>query len=163
VKLAVLSSIRGHVRNGRFVTDRANRYRAQAHATGKRCFACGAPNPRDVHHLDGHESNDHPSNISRCCRSCNTRIANVMRKAGLGTKTRQYNPRSKARSHGSRSLGSYLSAVQIVKGEQPGNVSAAVRDLQATSPSQRSEYAEQIWKIRKERYGPTGRRDTLPF
>jgi hypothetical protein len=161
----VLKSRTGVIRNGHFkVTDRAQRYRANRNIPGKQkhCFACGKPRPRDVHHIDGRENNGDPSNLTRACRSCNVRIANVMRRAGLGTKTRQYNPK-RAGGHAAHSLGAYLTAVEILNGKQPGNMSSAVRTLQATSEAQRSEYARRIWEIRKERYGPSGRRDSVPF
>ena len=105
--LRVLKSRTGVIKNGQFrVTDRAHRYRANRNlaARQKHCFACGRPQPRDVHHIDGRENNGNPSNLTRACRSCNVRIANVMRCAGLGTKTRQYNPKRKTDAH---SLGAY--------------------------------------------------------
>lgn len=140
------------------ITDRAKRYRARAAAPQQRhCFACGRPRPRDVHHIDGNESNGNPKNLTRACHSCNGKIAHIMRKAGLGTLTRQYNPKRRGQSQSARSLGAYLSSIMILKGEQPGNVSAAVRSVQATSPAQRAEYAKRIWEIRRERYGATGR------
>ena len=158
--------VRGSFRPISELTDRAKRYRANATVSGsRRCFASGVSNPRDVHHIDGNESNCDKRNLARCCRPCNTKIANAMRKAGIGIKTRQYNPkrRKTGGGTGANSLGQYLSAVQIVRGDQPGNVASAVKTLQATSSSERSQYAAQIWKIRKERYGPSGRKDSVPF
>ena len=165
--LRVLKAQAGRIQNGRFkpvseITDRAKRYRANAAAPPKHaCAFCGNPRVRGVAHIDGNEANTSARNLTWTCNSCNVRTANVMRKAGLGTLTRQYNPRRRpsAAAHGARSLGAYLSSVQILKGNQPGNVSAAVRTVQATSPSKRREYAERIWEIRKERYGPSGRKD----
>ena len=141
------------------LTDRAKRYRAQKHEprTG-RCFACGNPKTRDIHHLNGRESDGDPDNLTRACRSCNIRIGNVMRRAGLGTKTVQFN---KGRSSGASSLGAYLSAVQILKGDAPGNVADAVRTVRATSKSQRSSFAKQIWEKRRDRYGDSGRANGL--
>jgi hypothetical protein len=165
--IRVIKSQAGRVENGRFkpvsqITDRAKRYRANAAAPPKhRCFACGNPRVRGVHHIDGREDNSRQKNLTWACNSCNVKIANTMRKAGLGKVTRQYNPR--ARSHGASSLGAYLSSVAIAKGEQPGNVTSAVRTIQATSDAKRTEYAKRIWEIRRERYGSTGRRDSLPF
>lgn len=175
--LRVLKSQKGVIRNGSFrpansITDRAKRYRANRNIEPrqKNCFACGKPNPRDVHHIDGNESHGDPGNLTKACRSCNVRIANTMRRAGLGKKTRQYNPskrRPSSKGDGARSLGAYLSAVQIVRGDQPGNVTSAVKTLRATTPGQRSEYARRIWDIRRERYGPTGRSESsqseIPF
>lgn len=159
--------IPGRIENGRFrptseITDRAKRYRAnKSDATPKKhCFSCGAKNPRDRAHIDGNESNNDPRNLAPQCRSCNVRFANTLHKAGVGKKTRQYNPKKRASSP---SLGAYLSAIAIARGDQPGNVTSAVRTLQATTPAQRSQYAKRIWEIRRERYGSTGRQDSLPF
>jgi len=164
MSLRVLKVTPGLVVNGRFkpvhtITDRAKRYRAQNIPLDKRCFACGSPRARDRHHIDGHESHGDVKNLARACRSCNVRIGNVMRKAGLGKKTQQFNPTAT----GASSLGQYLSAVQIVRGAIPGNVKSAVALLHATSPGTRSRFAKQIWETRRERYGPTGRQDSLPF
>lgn len=163
MKLQVLNSRPVMIRNPKPVskiTDRAKRYRANKSAPQQRhCFACGRPRPRDVHHIDGNESNGEVRNLAKCCHSCNGKIGHVLRRAGLGKLTRQFNPskKSKARGAAAKSLGAYLSSVMILKGEQPGNVSSAVRTVQATSPRQRAEYAARIWDIRRERYGPTGR------
>jgi hypothetical protein len=142
------------------ITDRAKRYQAQNNVDPRedRCFACGAPNPLDVHHIDGREDNGEPENLTRACRSCNVQIANVMRTAGLGKKTVQFNKKPK---QGAPSLGGYLTAVQILKGEQAGNVAAAVREIRATSATQRSAYARRIWAIRRKRYGASGRNPGL--
>lgn len=235
------------IKTAKNVTDRAKRYRAKGNvAPQKNCFACGAPRTNgksrtglDVHHILGDESDDRRQNLTKACRACNTKIANVMRKAGLGTKTRQFNPKDydkvakkiresierkaekgwtaeqiaekiwlvygrpteargntlrvwffapgkslndltpaeefqigapnprgvkkRARSHAAPSLGAYLSALAIMKGEQPGNVSQAVKLVHDTDPAQRSAFASRIWQIRRERYGPTGRQESLPF
>lgn len=168
--MPVLRSIRGVIVGNSFkpvreITDRAKRYRARnLEPEGeKRCFSCGRKAPRDIHHISGNEAHGERQNLAWACRSCNVKIANTMRKAGLGKITQQYNPKRTARAHSAKSLGAYLSAVQIVRGDQHGNVSAAVKTLHETTPSQRSAYAKRIWEIRKERYGKTGRTDSLPF
>jgi len=166
--LQVLKAQAGRIQNGRFkpvsqITDRAKRYRANAAAPPKhRCFACGNPRVRGVHHIDGREENDQPHNLTWACNSCNVKIANTLRNARLGTTTRQYNPKRPIRIS-APSLGAYLSSIAITKGEQPGNVAAAVRTLQATPHAKRVEFAKRIWDIRRERYGPSGRQESLPF
>jgi len=113
----------------------------------------------EVGHLDGHEENTARENLIWTCRSCNVRCGHVLRRTGLGRLTRQYNPRSS----GARSLGEYLSAVRILRGEIDGDVRAATETVHATSPEERSEFAREIWEIRRKRYGPTGRSDSIPF
>lgn len=159
----------GRVENGRFkplseITDRAKRYRANTadQSPKRRCFSCGAKNPRDRAHIDGNESNNHPSNLAPQCRSCNVRFANTFKRHGKGIRTRQYNPRGKAPSP---AFGAYISSLQILKGEENGNVTSAIRTLQDTSPAKRSEYAKKVWELRKKYYGPSGRKDggAVPF
>ncbi len=162
----ILSGIEGQrkkiergLRSRKNLTDRAKRYRAQEHVPKSLpCFACGNPKARDVAHLNGEESDGSPINLSRSCRSCNVKMGNTLRKAGLGTKTVQFNPGDR----GASSLGAYLSAIQVMKGETPGNVAAAVRTVQATSAGRRTSFAKQIWRTRRERYGATGRSNS-PF
>lgn len=80
------------------VTDRAHRYRAQSKLPAGRavCAWCGKKLPagreRMIAHIDGNESNDHASNLTWTCRSCNTLSANSDKAAGRGRRTRQYNP-----------------------------------------------------------------------
>lgn len=109
--------------------------------------------------MNGEESDTRADNLAWSCRPCNVTVGNVMRRAGIGRVTCQYNPRAA----GASSLGEYLSAVRILKGEVTGDVSEAVRTVHATSPDQRSEFASEIWRIRKERYGPSGRSGSVPF
>ena len=160
----VLAVQNGRMVGGKFVadvTDRAKRYRANKNVeTDRRCAWCGNPKARDVGHIDGDEGNNDPRNLAHSCRSCNVKCGNTLRKRGRGVKTKQYNPRKKT---GRVSLGAYLSSVQIMKGDAPGNVDSAVKTVQQTTPAQRSAFAKQIWEIRRERYGPTGRQDSLPF
>jgi hypothetical protein len=79
------------------LTDRAKRYRAQKalpESTPRICGYCGNPSTmRD--HIDGNENHGGPDNLVEACRRCNVRKANVMRAAGIGKRTRQYNPDAK--------------------------------------------------------------------
>jgi len=143
------------------VTDRALRYRANAcPPPGPRiCAFCGSERNVEVGHLDGHEENTAPENLIWTCRSCNVRCGHILRRAGLGRLTRQYNPRQP----GAQSLGQYISSVRILRGDIAGDVRAATATVHATTPEQRSDFAREIWAIRRERYGPTGRSDSIPF
>ena len=46
-----------------------------------------------------------------------------------------------------------------------GDVADAVALIHATSKAKRSEFQKDIWEVRKERYGPSGRKDggSVPF
>jgi hypothetical protein len=110
--------------------------------------------------VDGREENTQPENLLWTCRSCNVRCGNTLRRAGIGRLTRQYNPVGK----GATSLGQWLTAVMSMKGDSDAMpVQAAVEMIRATPPTKRSEFAEEIWQRRRERYGPSGRSDSVPF
>jgi hypothetical protein len=82
------------------------------------------------------------------CRRCNTRIGIVMARAGMGRRTVQFNPQAQ----GAKSLGQWLTAVLSMKGEsQAMDTAAAVEMIHATPPQRRSEFAYQIWEIRRRR------------
>ncbi len=78
------------------VTDRALRYRAVRNAppAPRRCHYCGSRQNVEVEHVDGHEENTWPHNLSWACRSCNTKKGVAFRNAGVGRRTRQFNPAS---------------------------------------------------------------------
>jgi len=138
------------------VTDRAYRYRAnQAIPDHPRvCVACGATKSLDVGHLDGHEENNEPRNLSYFCRSCNVVVANVMRNAGLGRLTRQFNP---TRGGGAANVGEWMAAVgpirpHVDRGERglvaTMSVSDAVAMIRATPHAKRSEFARLLRRHR---------------
>jgi hypothetical protein len=132
------------------VTDRAKRYRAHANAPEgpKRCYFCPSRQNIDLHHLSNDEDDGEPENLMWACRSCNVKIANVMRKAGIGRITKQYNPPG-----GAKSLGQWMNAVMSMKGEAGGSmdVQDAVAMIRATSKNKRSEFAHDIWGKRSAR------------
>lgn len=71
-----------------------------------------------------------------------------MAQAGLGRRVQQFNPAA----DGAKSLRQWLTAVLSVKGESTEmDVANAVRLIRATPPERRSEFAEQIWQIRRRR------------
>ncbi len=135
------------------VTDRAPRYRANANAPEgpEQCAMCGSKTSIDVGHIDGHEENNEEWNLMWVCRSCNVASANTMRAAGLGRLTHQYNPAGQ----GAKSVKQWITAVMSMKGlssEMP--VSEAVELVHNTSAKKRSEYARQIWDMRRGKRNP---------
>ena len=109
-------------------------------------------------HLDGFEENTAAENLIWTCRACNTRAGVVFKRLGLARRTRQYNPASE----GATSLGQWLTAVMAMKGQsQEMTVPAAVEMIRATPPARRSEFARQIWSLRRQR--GTDRAEEPPF
>lgn len=152
------------------VTDRAYRYRAnQAIPEHARvCVFCGArPKRIDVAHLDGHEENNAPDNLSWSCRPCNVLVGNVLRNAGMGRKTRQYNPSA---SGGASNVGEWIQAVgaitpHIDRGDRGLSSSMSVPDavamIRATPHHKRSQFWAQLRKHKRARrenplFGPGG-------
>jgi hypothetical protein len=132
------------------ITDRAKRYRANANppAGPKLCGFCGARQPRDIDHIDGDEGNGTGWNLTRLCRTCNARKAIVQKKAGVGTRTRQYNPqRFPAPPNKQPSFAEYVKAVLILRGDQPGNVRRAGEVIQLTDQSHRDQYTRRIASV----------------
>lgn len=117
-----------------------------------------------VAHIDGNESNGAQENLGPTCRSCNAKVAHVMKRHGMGRRTRQYNPRSQ---EGAQSLAQWMAAVMSMKGESDQmNVSEAVEMIHATPASDRSRFAREIWRLRRE-HGTAGGGepfgDDIPF
>ena len=82
------------------------------------------------------------------CRSCNVRVAIAMTYAGFGRPTRQFNPQTT----GAKNLAQWLRAVRSAKREIPDmDVDDAVSMIRATPPERRSEFAQQIWELRRRR------------
>ena len=130
------------------VTDRALRYRAQNTPPEgpKVCGYCGSRRNVEIEHISGHEEDGDPGNLMWACRSCNTKKGIALRNAGIGRRTRQYNPA------GARSLGQWVLAVMSAKGESDAmSVRDAVAMIRATSPRKRSEFAQEIWDRRRSR------------
>lgn len=70
---------------------------------------------------------------------------------------------SMKRNPGANTMGAFMNALMISRGDTPGDVAAAAKLLHETSASRRAEFQREIWAIRKDRYGPGGRQDSLPF
>jgi hypothetical protein len=82
------------------------------------------------------------------CRVCNSTFGFVFRRVGLGRRTRQFNPNAE----GARSLGQWITAVLAMRGESDAiDVPAAVAVIHATPAEQRSRFAKEIWRIRRQR------------
>jgi hypothetical protein len=131
------------------VSDRAYRYRARANAPPgeRRCIFCGSRSDIQVGHIDGDESHNESENLAWTCRSCNGRMAHVFKRAGIGRRTRQFNP-----GEGAKSLRQWLTAVTSMKGENSAmSVGDAIAMVHAAPDSVRSQFAAEIWRGRRER------------
>jgi hypothetical protein len=105
----------------------------------------------EVGHISGDERDSASENLIWNCRACNTRLGIVLKRAGIGRRTRQFNP---PESEGAKCLGQWLTAVMSMKGESDAMaVAAAVAMIRATPPERRSQFAGEIWQRRRER-GP---------
>jgi len=85
--------------------------------------------------------------------------ANALRRAGIGRKTRQYNPQPE----GAKTLGQWLAAVQSMKGasdQMP--VSDAVAMIHATPPEMRNRFGKEIWRLRRA-HGTDSGAGEVPF
>jgi len=85
-----------------------------------------------VAHINGDEANGGPKNLGPTCRSCNAKVAHVMKRHGMGRRTRQYNPRGES----AKTLAQWMAAVMSMKGESDQMpVDAAVQMIHATPPA----------------------------
>jgi len=75
----------------------------------------------DVQHLDGSESNSDQENLLWVCRSCSVIFGILLRSAGIGRLTCQFDPAA-----GARSLGQWITAVQGMKGESSMDPASAI-------------------------------------
>ncbi len=158
------------------LTDRAKRYRAQGaiEQPERRCIYCGRPGGRLQHeHINGKEADNTPANLAYACRACNTAKGALFARLGIGRKTAQYNPPAK----GAVNLAQWTMAVASIKKRDPTTgrlrsgdsnkmrlmpVSEAVAMIRATPPDKRSEYARQIWSLRRQ-HGTDRRQADIPF
>jgi hypothetical protein len=100
----------------------------------------------EVHHVDGDEHNNSLRNLAWACRSCNTTIGVVMKRAGLGVRTHQSNPIRE----GARTLAQWVTAVLSMKGKSDAmEPASAVQLIRATPNARRSAFALEIWRIRR--------------
>lgn len=131
------------------ITDRQQRNRARACIKPehlKRCGFCGSSRNIRVHHLNGNEGDGAPENLIAACHADNARVGFLLKRHNIGRRVDQeYNPTT-----GARSLAQWMMAVKSLRGEstdmQPREAIAMIR---ATSPARRSDFAHDIWKIRR--------------
>jgi HNH endonuclease len=146
------------------ITDRAKRYRANSRENRppgpKRCGYCGSRKNVGVDHVNGQESDGAPDNLMWACKSCNAKKTYVLRRAGLGRLTRQYNP-GKARGSKRSQMQAYGNAIKVMRGVFEGDVAAAVRTIRETPADIRSAYTSRSWPVRRQFYGPSGRQGSL--
>lgn len=68
---------------------------------------------------------------------------------------------------GAHTLGAWVNALMIAKGDAPGDRKAAQDLIHETPKSRRAEFQREVWAIRKDRYGPSGRQgsffEEVPF
>jgi hypothetical protein len=141
------------------ITDRAKRYRAQRNPPPppKQCGFCGKRRTVEIAHVNGVEDDGEPENLMWTCRACNSTMAVILKNAGLGKRTRQYNPGRRP------SQAEYAAAIKVMRGLWPGDVSKAVATIRATPPSVRSAYTAKTWPTRRALYGTSGRQSEIPF
>lgn len=127
----------------RNVTDRAKRYRANTDenrpADPRICGFCGSDVNVEVDHIDGNEAHGEPENLMWLCRACNTTKGALMRRAGLGVLTAQYNP-----SGGAGGIDAWTRTADVLRGFVPGNLQRAVRTVQSTPASRRRQFAARL-------------------
>lgn len=141
------------------MTDRLRQRAVECRPAGNHCLWCGATVRLMVGHVDSDESNGAQENLGPTCRSCNAKVGHVMKRHGMGRRTRQYNPRS---TQGAQTLAQWMAAVMSMKGEPDQmSVSDAVEMIHSTPASDRSHFAREIWRLRRE-HG-TGQNDTVLF
>ena len=133
------------------ITDRAARYRAQKciKPGPKQCEICGSKQNLVIDHRDGFEEHGEPSNLRWLCKRCNTKLGIAFARAGLGRRTRQYNP-------GAETLAQYVLAVTA---HTRGAHDEGGRIIHETPKSKRREFAAEIWARRRARAGE----DFVPF
>lgn len=72
--------------------------------------------------------------------------------------------RRREKNPGATSNHQYFTAIQIMRGVQPGDVAASRQIIDDTPAWQRSEWTRFAWRTRKEVYGPSGRSGAaVPF
>ncbi len=145
------------------ITDRAKRYRAHHPDVvpngPKQCGFCGAGRGVIPHHILGDESKLSKKGLMWACRSCNAKVAHVMKRAKLGKRTAQFNPSKRGAS--TPGLKAYGDAIKVMRGDFEGNVAKAMQTIHSTPPSVRSQYTRRSWSTRKQVYGPSGRQARL--
>ena len=108
------------------------------------------------------EDEGEPENLMWACKSCNSTIAVIMKRHGIGRRVEQYNPRRVAGLSKRTQMDGYGNAIKVMRGEFEGNISHAMQTIRATPSSMRSAYTRRTWPTRKQIYGPSGRQSPFP-
>ena len=144
------------------ITDRAKRYRAQhpdvRPLDPRQCGFCGSAKRPLVHHVNGRESDGAPENLMWACKSCNAKVDALLKRAGIGRKTQQYNPGGRSRRD---LLREYGAAIKVMRGQFEGDIGKAVATIRGTPREIRSAYTARTWPVRRQVYGPSGRQGKL--
>lgn len=139
-------------RRKKHVTDRQHRRRSRAcidPALLKRCGFCGSSRNMRVHHLNGDESDEDEKNLIGACHACNTQVGFLLKRHNIGRRVDlEYNPPAQP----ARNLAQWMMAVKSMHGESNDMTPRqAIAMIRATSPTRRSHFAEDIWKLRRAR------------
>lgn len=101
-----------------------------------------------VHHLNGDESDRNPKNLIGACHACNGLIGHLLKRHNIGRRVDLEYKKNPAQ--GARNLSQWMIAIKSMKGESeemtPRQAIAMIRE---TSPNRRSQFADDIWKIRR--------------
>jgi hypothetical protein len=132
------------------VTDRQHRARARKcidKKLPKHCAFCGRGRNMRVHHLNGNEADDDPKNLIWACHACNTSIGFLLKRHNIGRRVDlEYNPPAQP----ARSLAQWMMAVKSLHGQSNElTPRQAIAMIRATSQNRRSQFADDIWKIRR--------------
>jgi hypothetical protein len=69
--------------------------------------------------------------------------------------------KQRTKNPGAASSGAYFDAINILRGNQPGDAAKARELIDATPASDRSNWTRAAWRTRREVYGPSGRQASL--
>lgn len=146
------------------ITDRAKRYRANAEGfrpgPPKQCGFCGLKKNVGVCHINGNEDDGAPENLMWGCKSCNAIAAVLMKRAGVGKRTQQYNP---AKMSKRAMMDAYGAAIKVMRGQFEGDIGKAIATIRGTPRDVRSAYTSRTWPTRRAIYGSSGRQQRLGF
>lgn len=155
------------------LSDRAKRYRALKTLTGSpkdgpqppnqtpnHCHYCGSYRRKlDAEHINGNESDGRPANLAWACRPCNAAKGAAYARLGKGIRTNQRNPRQ------GDTFQSYISDMKTARSDMSSTAQkdAAWKRILSRSKATRSDYARQLYQLRRERGTAPAAREAIPF